>query len=223
MIKQPKASNQSGLGIGTIIIAVILISAIVAAISAATKSGGFSRFFGETDRIYASTVISTGSDISVALQRGFAIGYSVLGITLENPPEEGKLDIFDRKKGYLKRPQISASAVARGGIAKIDLAVQPVFDPSTPEKILVIYPLTDNVCRQINNIMNNTPVESDLIDVSNIQLEEFLEIPEKGRSIQNSFYDAGASFYGTVNGIEQEVFEGCAIFSNNINVYFRVL
>lgn len=226
-----KGSRQSGFGIGTVLIVVIVFAAVVAAISAATKSGGIGSFFGETDRIYASTVISVGSDVAVALQRAFTVGHNANTITLENPPEEEKLNLFDRKNGYLKRPQIPSGATENKQTAFLDLTIQPVFGDTNSEQVLVIYPLAQNVCNQINNIVSQAPLDKPFLMQPTVTIKDFLTLPDvstpvEGRSTSTrvvDVVDAGASFIEQVNGVETEIYEGCATLADNIRIYYRVL
>lgn len=189
-------NNQSGFAIGTILLAVILIAAIVSAIAIASR-GSSTQGDQERARVNASTAVSQGINLANGFQRLTVGGTAVREITAND-----QLDIANTNAGASCSPTGAGTVVrttpARTfqclyGSAGAGAIINPprqifrnnvapavgyrfnrnatnIAGNTTAQSVMYTYNLTRAVCQQINNQVNGLTINSQVPVVAAISL-----------------------------------------------------
>lgn len=175
-------SPVAGFAIGAILLAVVLIAAVVAAIAAG--SGSSSSVSGrEKDRLQASTLVSQAVEINNTIK--LIQSQSSLPIEAVSDPDDcsGGADacyaLFSPSDG-MSQPQVPSILIVAdtGGVfankgewiyrEDVQFQTNSGADVGTTadDGVLFVKGVRDEVCAQLNNIVNDIPVEDGLTEIT---------------------------------------------------------
>lgn len=242
-------TRYSGFAIGTILLAVVLIAAIVSAIAVASR-GSVASGDAEQARINATTLVNAAIQFDQAFDRATASGMDIRQLTFGTPvfynvtfdPDSTDCwanqfsnntcnntpNCFFGTNGFMDRPPTIPAAVYCN-IPPDPPNLTPQFQLRTNVNIagigngltaIMISGINDRMCRHINSLVMNRPVNQAPPESSTN-----LFLPWLGDAAENIEINIGTGALGAIEtGVMDGVAEGCFLLGNfGYRVYYRIM
>ena len=183
MSKRP--SKQGGFILGYVLLGVLLISAVIAAIARA-NTGPSPQASGESNKLYANTVVKIGNDLRDASIR-FASDRDINSMKLDTTSGIG---LYDPALALAVDVKVPGKAAAAGGsdfsfgLDKTGITVTNL-GTSGPEIAITATGLSDGVCSAINNVLYGDPVTTAIPDAVGLRQEGCASV---GTPASNTYY-----------------------------------
>lgn len=184
----PAKAGQQGFALGYILLVVALLGVIALAISRAS-SGPSPQASGETNRVYAATVIKLGSDLRDAASR-FAVDHDITTMTLATTAGVG---LYDPALSLAMEVAPPAQVFGTGGtvsaflLNKADIIVTNAGGTG-PEIALALPGVADGFCRAINNVLYGDAVTLAVPTTVGARLEGCASLTISGQGAASNVY-----------------------------------
>lgn len=237
-------NNQSGIGIGLILMVVAILAFISAAISLSTQSSSNNNQRGQ-DSVYASMILSQASSIADAYQQLRLARIAPQDISLNDNQvtdtlmggaaacatndAAGIVCLFDPTEGVISRPslptEIFTTAVnppnrwlrqALDGVAVRTITIQNVGTAAGGEQLIFLGNLRESLCRMINAQLFSVSITDPLPTVAALY-QTFVTLT--GAGINFDIVVNGGGYPAVATGYR----EGCVQLNGPVYVYFRVV